>query len=49
MAEQLNPYDAKPISVSPLIWSHAEFVLAANEYLGAYSRFLSNQRKQSTE
>lgn len=26
-SEQINPYDGKPISVSPLIWSHAEFVI----------------------
>jgi GH15 family glucan-1,4-alpha-glucosidase len=39
MAEQLNPFDGKPISVSPLMWSHAEFVLAVNEYLDCYRRF----------
>ena len=33
LAEQLNPYDASPISVSPLIWSHAEYVLTVSEYL----------------
>lgn len=26
-SEQINPYDGKPISVSPLVWSHAEFVI----------------------
>ncbi len=36
LAEQLNPYDATPISVSPLVWSHAEFVLAVTEYLEKY-------------
>lgn len=38
LAEQLNPFDGKPISVSPLIWSHAEFVMTANEYLDSYRR-----------
>ncbi len=33
LAEQLNPFDATPISVSPLIWSHAEFVIAVCEYM----------------
>ncbi len=33
LAEQVNPYDASPLSVSPLIWSHAEFVIAVCEYL----------------
>ncbi len=30
MAEQLDPYTGKPISVSPLTWSHAAFVLATH-------------------
>jgi GH15 family glucan-1,4-alpha-glucosidase len=36
LAEQLNPFDASPISVSPLVWSHAEFVIAVCEYLEKY-------------
>jgi len=38
LAEQLNPYDATPISVSPLVWSHAEFVLAVSEYIAKYQQ-----------
>jgi GH15 family glucan-1,4-alpha-glucosidase len=30
MAEQLDPYTGAPISVAPLTWSHAAFVLAAH-------------------
>jgi GH15 family glucan-1,4-alpha-glucosidase len=26
LAEQLNPYDNTPVSVSPLVWSHAEYM-----------------------
>jgi GH15 family glucan-1,4-alpha-glucosidase len=33
MAEQIHPYTAVPVSVSPLTWSHAEFVIAVCEYL----------------
>jgi len=33
LAEQINPYTGNPISVSPLIWSHAEFVIAVCEYI----------------
>jgi GH15 family glucan-1,4-alpha-glucosidase len=33
LAEQVNPYTGKPISVAPLVWSHAEFVMAVCEYL----------------
>jgi len=32
MAEQLNPFDGSPVSVSPLTWSHAALVEAVNRY-----------------
>ncbi len=33
LAEQMNPDTGAPLSVSPLPWSHAEFVIAVHEYL----------------
>ncbi len=33
LSEQLNPYTGEPLSVTPLVWSHAEFVLAVLEYI----------------
>ncbi|MEK6978339.1 MAG: glycoside hydrolase family 15 protein [Candidatus Hydrothermarchaeota archaeon] len=36
LGEQLNPYTSEPISVSPLAWSHATFVIAVLEYLEKY-------------
>lgn len=33
LAEQLNPFTGASLSVSPLTWSHAEFVIAVCEYL----------------
>jgi glucoamylase len=33
LAEQINPHTGNPLSVAPLIWSHAEFVMAVCEYL----------------
>ncbi|MEJ2244426.1 MAG: hypothetical protein P8X87_07900 [Candidatus Bathyarchaeota archaeon] len=36
LAEQLNPIDGNQISVSPLIWSHAEYVIALNELMEKY-------------
>ena len=33
LAEQVNPYNNEPLSVSPLTWSHAEYVITAREYL----------------
>jgi GH15 family glucan-1,4-alpha-glucosidase len=38
MAEQVNPFTSEPLSVSPLTWSHAEYVLTIRWYLGRYSR-----------
>ena len=33
LAEQVNPYTNEPISVSPLTWSHASFVMVVQEYM----------------
>ncbi|HLX57351.1 MAG TPA: glycoside hydrolase family 15 protein, partial [Ktedonobacteraceae bacterium] len=41
MAEQVNPFTSEPLSVSPLTWSHAEYVLTVRWYLGKYHRFLT--------
>ncbi len=40
MAEQVNPFTSEPLSVSPLTWSHAEYVLTVRWYLGRYRHFL---------
>lgn len=36
LSEQLDPFTGSPISASPLVWSHAEFVMAVSEYLEKY-------------
>jgi GH15 family glucan-1,4-alpha-glucosidase len=36
LAEQLDPYSGKPISATPLLWSHAEFILAVTEYINKH-------------
>lgn len=41
MAEQINPSSGMPISVSPLVWSHAEFVIAVCEYFDKYKEIMS--------
>lgn len=41
MAEQIHPYTGAPISVSPLSWSHAEFVTAVYEYMDKYQELIS--------
>ncbi|MGE9811136.1 glycoside hydrolase family 15 protein [Ferroplasma acidiphilum] len=35
-SEQINPYTGEPHSVSPLVWSNAEFIIAILEYSSAY-------------
>jgi GH15 family glucan-1,4-alpha-glucosidase len=39
MAEQVHPFTSEPLSVSPLTWSHAEYVLTVRWYLGRYRHF----------
>lgn len=41
LAEQIDPYKGTPLSASPLIWSHAEFVIAVAEYLDKYQKLVS--------
>jgi GH15 family glucan-1,4-alpha-glucosidase len=36
LAEQLDPLTGKPVSATPLLWSHAEYVLAVSEYVNRY-------------
>lgn len=33
LPEQLDPVSGRPLSVAPLVWSHAEFVVAVREFL----------------
>jgi GH15 family glucan-1,4-alpha-glucosidase len=35
-AEQIHPYSGAPLSVAPLTWSHATYVLAVTEYAAKY-------------
>ncbi len=37
LSEQIHPYTGEPLSVSPLTWSHATFVLVVNNYLKKYA------------
>ena len=46
LAEQLNPYNGDPISATPLLWSHSEFVLAVTEYVNKYFE-LTNRNRES--
>lgn len=44
LAEQLDPYSGRPISATPLLWSHAELVLAATEYMSKHQELVSMAR-----
>lgn len=39
LPEQLHPFSGAPLSVTPLIWSHAAFVSAVQDYLARRDRF----------
>ncbi len=45
MPEQLNPYNGKPLSVSPLTWSHAEFVDLVINYVEKYKNLEQQDEK----
>ena len=32
LSEQLDPNTGAPLSVSPLTWSHAEFIITVDDY-----------------
>jgi GH15 family glucan-1,4-alpha-glucosidase len=32
LPEQVNPYDGSALSVSPLVWSHAQFIITILDY-----------------
>jgi GH15 family glucan-1,4-alpha-glucosidase len=36
LPEQLDPFDGSPVSVAPLTWSHATYVLAVTKYAQKY-------------
>jgi GH15 family glucan-1,4-alpha-glucosidase len=38
LSEQLDPHTGAPLSVSPLTWSHAEFLITVEEYFKAAER-----------
>ncbi len=49
MAEQIHPFTGAPVSVSPLAWSHAEFVIAVCEYLQKRREMASGEENGMTK
>ncbi len=44
LSEQLDPFDGSPLSVAPLTWSHATFVLTVYKYMKKYDRLQTAAR-----
>jgi GH15 family glucan-1,4-alpha-glucosidase len=44
LAEQLHPYTSGPLSVSPLTWSHATYIITVLEYLEKARELTSSKR-----
>lgn len=40
LPEQIHPHTNAPLSASPLVWSHSEFVVTVDEYLKAYKKLV---------
>lgn len=49
MPEQVHPFTGEPVSVSPLVWSHDEFVIAVHEYLEKYQELFIVQPEGTGE
>lgn len=43
LPEQLDPFDGSPVSVAPLTWSHATFILAVVKYATKYRQLSAIQ------
>ncbi|MEO7003745.1 MAG: glycoside hydrolase family 15 protein [Ktedonobacterales bacterium] len=43
LAEQINPYTGAPLSVSPLTWSHAQYVSTVRWYAGKYAHLTQHE------
>lgn len=46
LAEQVHPFTGEPLSVSPLTWSHATFVLSVQNYLRKYRELLTQRPRR---
>ncbi|WFA22451.1 glycoside hydrolase family 15 protein [Paenibacillus mucilaginosus] len=47
LPEQLDPFDGGPVSVAPLTWSHATYVLSVVKYTEKYNKLLAAAGKQA--
>jgi GH15 family glucan-1,4-alpha-glucosidase len=45
LSEQLDPMDGSPVSVAPLTWSHATFVLTVVKYMNKVEELNKKQNK----
>ncbi len=47
LAEQVNPFNGEPISVSPLTWSHATFLSSAHRVLHSMAKFKKPESEEA--
>jgi GH15 family glucan-1,4-alpha-glucosidase len=47
LSEQVDPHTGSPISVSPLTWSHAEFVITVDDYVQKLVRLRRSARSET--
>ena len=45
LPEQINPFNGEPLSVSPLTWSHAEFITTVCRWEERYRRLTDERLK----
>ena len=47
LSEQVDPHSGAPLSVSPLTWSHAEFVITVDEYCRKLEKVRRSARSET--
>lgn len=45
LPEQIHPFTAEPLAVTPLTWSHAAFVSAVHDYLDRYAHLKNGEER----
>jgi GH15 family glucan-1,4-alpha-glucosidase len=49
LPEQLDPFSGEPVSVAPLTWSHATFVLTVDKYMAKFTELRERDQETSKQ
>jgi hypothetical protein len=49
LPEQLDPFSGEPVSVAPLTWSHATFVLTVEKYMAKFTELREREQETSKQ